>query len=175
MNNAEPAIFKKMNSKLLKITDDGWVFQEVADFISDLFINKEDHVYGVEKLLDAPQCVKNIHYLWLFNCEVGSAGLYSYVINHWAEDLEWLLTHKALKSIQAIELIQRFESCIRLGLKDENIGIKHDVSNFTHMHLFDNFNTYEKIDDGIYELAGEPLGKLVASYIRKHKAEIFDL
>jgi hypothetical protein len=170
----EPAIFKKMDKKLLEATDSLWIFQETADHISGLFEKKEDHVYGVEKLLDAPQCVKNIHYLWLFNCEVGSGGLHNYVINYWAEDLEWLLTHKALKAIQAEDLLQRFESCISLGLKDKNLGIKHDASNFTTIKLHDNYNSYDKIDDGIYELISEPFEILVTDYIKKHKHEIFE-
>ncbi len=70
-----PALYKKKDKNLLDSNDDRWIFQEVADHISDLLMNKEDMVYGVEKVLDAPpQCVKNIHYLWLFSCEVGSAG-----------------------------------------------------------------------------------------------------
>ncbi|MFK8013305.1 MAG: hypothetical protein AB8B80_14795 [Marinicellaceae bacterium] len=173
-NNFEPVIYKKMDKKLLETDDTYWIFQEVADHIGSLFENKEDHVYGVEKLLDAPQCVKNIHYLWLFCCEVGSGGLQSYVINYWAEDLEWLLTHKALKAINAVDLLHRFESCIRLGLQDKNLSIKHDSSNFVEMKLHDEYDTYDKIDENIYEIIYQPFGYLVIEYIKKYKHEIFE-
>jgi len=171
----EAAVYKKMDKKLLVTPDAGWIFQEVADHIDDLFRDQDDRVFGVERVLGAPQSIKNIHYLWLFSCEVGGGGLNGFIFNGSGSDLEWLLTLKALRAINAKEMVQRVESAIVLALQEKFIAGDHDLSNFSDLEINTKFDTFDKIEDDIYCLTSELLSKLAAEYIKKHKEDIFDL
>ena len=166
-----------MKADLLDCDDDGWVFQEVHEYVQDLLGENWHPISNVELLKNAPQSIKNIYYLWQFSAEVGGNGLYNYIVNDYEcySNEEWLATHQAMLAIKDINLAQRFESAVLLGFDIDDIALVHDKNKFSHFKIHSEFNHLDKLDKDIYQIVNTPLETKAAQYIRNHSAEIFDL
>jgi hypothetical protein len=155
--------------------DDQFLFESVFHHLLQLFDNVYPSPQSIESRTDIPASAKVAWYLWQFAMDVSSSGIPDYLLNHCPSVKQMMLTHRALKTVQAVELLVLLEAAI--PFVNEISKPYGEFSAFPLHEWFDQFQInplwtdLEQISEPSWKLAAEPLTKSVAAYLRSHRSE----
>ena len=165
--------FTLLDKKLLKETDNLWIFQEVASHIEEIDCSLLDSPLNIENLSNIPNAAKHIYYLWHFYSNVNGMGIEEYLFNIPSSNKQLMKILSAIREIGFTDLVNRFESGIKLALKDNFFIEEHNPEYFQELIIHESYDSFDKIDNCIYEISGKDLQDISTKYIRLKKTELF--
>jgi hypothetical protein len=156
--------------------DDHFLFENVYHHLLKLFDGVYPSPQEIESRADIPASAKVAWYLWQFAMDVSSSGIPDYLLNHCPSVQQMMLTHRALKTVQALELLVLLEAAIPIVSEiSKPFG---EFSVFPQDEWFNQFQVnphwpdLEKIAEPSWNLVAAPFSKLVATYLRSHRFEL---
>lgn len=155
---------------------DHFLFESVFHHLLKLFENVYPSPQTIEKRADIPASAKIAWHLWEFSMGASSSGIPDYLLNHCQSAEQIMLTHSALRTVQAYELLDLLEAAIPLVYEISKLyGVFSVFPSHEWFHQFQVNPLYpelEKISEPSWNLAAAPFSKLVAAYLRSHRSEL---
>ncbi len=168
-------IFIKKDNGLLNTKDNHWLFTEYAEYVEDLIGEEWFIPTNVELVKNIPQSAKDVVYAWHLTAEIGgSVSIWDYLYNWELSDEHLNKVLICLKNIGYVKMVKRFESAIKLSLKDPKfIKENHNPENFKGFTIHEEYSNFDIIDKDLSICFNKTLPELAGQYIRKHKRELF--
>lgn len=165
--------YQRMEPRLLEEPEDHALFQNVSDHLKALLGDSWHPTTNVETLQGVPDAAKNAWYLWWFAAEVGGNGLSAWVANCAAHAPEIIASHRALKALGAVELLELLEASFAPARSWNAEFLREpEVAWFDQFRGNPRFPTFDEIDPTSYDLAAMPLSRIVAKHIRESRDEL---
>lgn len=152
------------------------LFEEVFQYLLKAFGNRIPNANEIESCSDIPESAKIAWYLWQFSTEVSSAGIPDYLLNHCPPIEQLILTHRALKIVQANDLLILLE--VAIPTVKEIAKRYGQFSVFPNHEWIDQFEQnplspdLESISEQSWKLASAPFVTLVANYLRQNRSQL---
>ncbi len=156
--------------------DDHFLFESTYYCLLGLFGDQFPSAKTIEAREDVPDSAKAGWHLWLFAINVASGGIPDFLLNHCSSAEQMILTHRALKTVQADEMLVLLEAAFpfikEIARKSGRSGAFPSQEWFEQFHVNPDFPELENISKPSWLLAEAKLSAVVAKYLRAHRSEL---
>ena len=139
-------------------------FQEMAEHIRPQ-AESDPYVTDLARVSELPCEARALYFLWMFYAEVGGSGIENFL----SQQLGIFApqAHEALQLVGASELVERLEAGIphALASGSAEFGAVSDLTWFRQFRVSPTYPTFQSVDTGISDLAGDDLRDRANAFI----------